>query len=215
MLEVLSWWISPLLAELHGKSVLNQNMIGWPWTWNKRHQMRWMLSRWLDDSVEKSKGYFSLISNFQLSWFFSVLKMLFNFFYREGKGERKLRRNINQLPLVHAPQEMNLQPRHVPWLGIKPATFCFAGQCPTNWATPARAPLFLEPHLSLLLKHHTSVFLSHLSVPSLSPWRAVFHWPRLIILSKTCVCTWTCLAFSCLSASLILLSFCSSQPITF
>ena len=32
-----------------------------------------------------------------------------------------------------------LQPRHVPWLGIKPATFRFAGQRSIHWATPARA----------------------------------------------------------------------------
>ena len=38
------------------------------------------------------------------------------------------------------------QPRHVPWLGIKLATFLFAGQRSVHWATPARAtPTFLIP----------------------------------------------------------------------
>ena len=32
-----------------------------------------------------------------------------------------------------------LQPRHVPWLGIKPVTLCFSGWCSIHWATPARA----------------------------------------------------------------------------
>ena len=32
-----------------------------------------------------------------------------------------------------------LQPRHVPWLGIEPVTFQFAGQRSVHWATPARA----------------------------------------------------------------------------
>ena len=31
-----------------------------------------------------------------------------------------------------------LKPRHVPWLGIKPATLCFTGRHPIHWATPAR-----------------------------------------------------------------------------
>ena len=31
------------------------------------------------------------------------------------------------------------QPKHMPWLRIKPATFSFAGPFLTNWATPVRA----------------------------------------------------------------------------
>ena len=31
------------------------------------------------------------------------------------------------------------QPRHAPWLGIKVATFRFAGLCSVHWPTPARA----------------------------------------------------------------------------
>ena len=148
MLEVLSWWISPLLAELHGKSVLNQNMIGWPWTWNKRHQMRWMLSRWLDGSVEKSKGYFSLISNFQLSWFFSVLKMLFNFFIERGR-ERERWGEISISCLSFMPRRR--------WT-------CNPGMCP-DWESNQR-PFALqdnaqptEPHQPGLLYfwNHTSL----------------------------------------------------------
>ena len=33
----------------------------------------------------------------------------------------------------------DLQPRHVPWLGIKPVTRRSAGWCSIHWATPARA----------------------------------------------------------------------------
>ena len=33
----------------------------------------------------------------------------------------------------------SLQPRHVPWLGIKPVTLWFAGWHSIHWATPARA----------------------------------------------------------------------------
>ena len=31
------------------------------------------------------------------------------------------------------------QPRHVPWLGIEPATLWFSGRPSIHWATPARA----------------------------------------------------------------------------
>ena len=40
---------------------------------------------------------------------------------------------------THPNQGPNPQPRHVPWLGIKPATVHFVGPCLTNWATPVRA----------------------------------------------------------------------------
>ena len=36
----------------------------------------------------------------------------------------------------------DLQPRHVPWLGIEPATLWFAGPHTVHWATPARAETF-------------------------------------------------------------------------
>ena len=72
--------------------------------------------------------------------------LLFIYFQREGKGGRNVERKINVReihPSVASParpdQRPNLQPRHVFWLGIKlgteSATFRFAGQRPTNWAT--------------------------------------------------------------------------------
>ena len=61
--------------------------------------------------------------------------------------------------LSHAPYwGPGLQPTHVPWLGIKPATLWFSGQHSIHWATPARASL--------------SIFKSHcffLAAPLLSP----------------------------------------------
>ena len=44
-----------------------------------------------------------------------------------------------------------LQPRHVPWLGIGPATLWFAGWRSTHWATPARAML---PHSWMTISVH-------------------------------------------------------------
>ena len=45
------------------------------------------------------------------------------------------------------------QPRHVPWLWIKPATFQIAGQHSVHWATPARAwhLSFLNQNIHLVL----------------------------------------------------------------
>ena len=73
-----------------------------------------------------------------VSFFF---KVLFIYFYREGKRVRegvKHERN-NQLPLTGSHWGPGPQPRHVPWLGIKPATFQFTGWPSIHWATPARA----------------------------------------------------------------------------
>ena len=78
--------------------------------------------------------------------FFSVKKKIY--FYREGKGGRKRGRNIDMWETLimdlgcpsHAPNRgPGPQPRHVPWLGIKPATFWFTGRHSIHWATPARA----------------------------------------------------------------------------
>ena len=60
-----------------------------------------------------------------------------------------------------------LQPRHVPWLGIKPATLCFAVWHSIHWATSARASPAPShrPHLKsqLILNHcHYLLQPSHL-----------------------------------------------------
>ena len=48
-------------------------------------------------------------------------------------------RNIDRLPLVHAPaRDQTCNPGMCP---VESVTFCFARQCPTNQAMPVRAPL--------------------------------------------------------------------------
>ena len=44
--------------------------------------------------------------------------------------------------LPHIQQGTGPQPRHVPWPGIEPTTFQFAGWCSIDQATPTRADLF-------------------------------------------------------------------------
>ena len=59
--------------------------------------------------------------------------MLTDFIYGENKGgERDIDvREKHQLVASHTfpVQELNLQPRYVPWLGIKPATFLCMRRC--------------------------------------------------------------------------------------
>ena len=64
----------------------------------------------------------------------------------EGEGEKyQCARETLFGYLSHAPKwGPGLRPRHMPWLGIKPATLWFTGQHSIHWATPARAAvLFL------------------------------------------------------------------------
>ena len=71
-----------------------------------------------------------------------------------GEGrEKEWERNINvQLSLACPPWGPGLQPRHVPWQGIEPATFRFTGWHSIHWATPARAiSFFLTAHIQFTL----------------------------------------------------------------
>ena len=61
---------------------------------------------------------------------------------REGEREKHVLRET-LIGCLSPPRPPNwgpgLKPRHVPWLGIEPVTFCFAGQRSVSWATSARA----------------------------------------------------------------------------
>ena len=87
---------------------------------------------------------FSVSTNLCL---FSAIFFIGDFVYlflesREGR-KKKRERNISVQDkligcLSHAPNRgPGLQPRHVPWLGIKLATFWLAGWHSVHWATPA------------------------------------------------------------------------------
>ena len=70
------------------------------------------------------------------------LKLYFQRFYlfldrMEGR-EKEREREHQCVVAFHMPCA---QPRHVPWLGIEPATLWFSGQCSVHWATPVMAPL--------------------------------------------------------------------------
>ena len=83
-----------------------------------------------------------------------ILRFYFFIFRERGmegarKGEKhRCARETSISCLSHAPNwRPGLQPRHVPWLGIKQAISQFAGWHSIHWATPPRAllPLFVSP----------------------------------------------------------------------
>ena len=68
-------------------------------------------------------------------------KRFYLFIFRKRGGEGKRGRETSMCGcLLHAPSwGPGRQPRHVPWLGIKPVTLWFAGRPSVHWATAARA----------------------------------------------------------------------------
>ena len=66
-----------------------------------------------------------------------------------------------------------LQPRPVPWLGIKPATFWFASLPSTHWATPARAVWILYQANYLTLFPYDS-FLEMFLISSFERYSSAF-----------------------------------------
>ena len=64
--------------------------------------------------------------------------------------------------LSHTPNwAPGLQPRHVPWLGIKPATLWFTGQRPIHWATPAGAIKYFSSLLMATQNSHIIYSVNH------------------------------------------------------
>ena len=113
------------------------------WTLENNNMERWRLSikvvqLWNHDDSSRScwccvHFIFQLLS-------FIFLKILFIYFQREGKGKRKRGRETSMCGcLSHTPYwGPGPQYRHVPSLGMEPATLWFAGQHSIHWATPAR-----------------------------------------------------------------------------
>ena len=79
-----------------------------------------------------------------LSFFFKKYFKKFILLLDRGEGREKGRETSMCGCLSCAPWGLGPQPRHVPWLGIEPATLWFTGRHSTHWATPARAGLYLS-----------------------------------------------------------------------
>ena len=89
-------------------------------------------------------SYFFVKAKLFFEFLFWKKKIIFVYFFREGKGDRKKGRRTSMCGcFLNAPrQELGPQPRHVPWLGIEPVTLWFAGWCSIHWATPAQDPSY-------------------------------------------------------------------------
>ena len=93
------------------------------------------------------------------------IKNLFIYFLERGEGREKARTTSVPGCLSYAPYwGPGPQPRHVPWLGIEPATLCFAGRHSIHWATPARLHLVFWVPLSLVIVFVLKSILSGISI---------------------------------------------------
>ena len=85
------------------------------------------------------------ISNYSLHTVCLLKFFLFIHFERKRSGEERERnvdvreKHWSVAPCTRPNWGPNLPPRHVPWPGIWPTTFCCVGRCPTNWAPLVRA----------------------------------------------------------------------------
>ena len=71
---------------------------------------------------------------------FYFLKIFIYLFLKSGEGKEKGREISMCGCLSCAPHwGPSPQPRHVPWIGSKPATLSFTGRHSIHWATPSRA----------------------------------------------------------------------------
>ena len=78
------------------------------------------------------------LCNYNLYPFLYILFYFLKMFIDERERERE--RNIDQLTPINAPtRESNLQPRYVPWPGIKPPDFWCLGRLSNQLSHQARA----------------------------------------------------------------------------
>ena len=119
----------------------------------------------------------SVLDNFMCQPGGHFLKRFYFFLERGGRREEKRERNIDvrgkhQLvaSCTYPDWGPNPQPRHVPWLGMEPVTFCFVGWCPTNWSMMVRA----EGHFWMRLTFKSlskQIALHSVGVPRPISWR--------------------------------------------
>ena len=102
------------------------------------------------------------------SLYLLIKNSLFIYSYREGKGGRKRGKETSVCGFLSCTPHWGpgMQPRRVPWLGIKPAILWFTGPCSIHWATPARKKFVPFDHLHSLSTHkweHTVFVFLHLT----------------------------------------------------
>ena len=95
---------------------------------------------------------FKLLFMILLWRFYLFLKILF--ISRKGEKHQSTRGTSTGCPLHTPNRGPGPQPRHVPWLGIKPVTFWIAGQHSVHWATPTRAENFIFTKLHVMYERN-------------------------------------------------------------
>ena len=128
--------------------------------------------------------------------YFAIFKNLFFFLkaFREGKGGRKRRGKTSMCGCLSCAPHWgcDLPPRHVLWLGIKPAALRFIGRCPVHWATPARAHLELLWALSVSSGKRVFQVVLMRTLPFLPASAKPARWVPLQHLSRSPThCAWT------------------------
>ena len=117
--------------------------------------------------------YMEYLSLYLGLYYILFLNILFIYFWREGKGRRNTEREISTCGCLSCAPHWgpSLQPRLVPWLGIKPATPWFTGQHSIHWATPARARSLFYSNDVL----YFSVYKSYTSVKFIPEYLILFY----------------------------------------
>ena len=96
-----------------------------------------VMSLWLITDCDCTTLSIHKSENIELYRYF--LGFIFLFLER-GKGGKKKGKKHQCVVASHAPPYWghDPQPRHVPWLGIEPVTFCVTSLSSIHWAIPAR-----------------------------------------------------------------------------
>ena len=120
------------------------------WTW----ELGWgkEIDLWFQSKVQSFRppafnflfrNIFTVIISKSSNIFFKRF-YLFIFTERGREGERERNIDVREIHLLVASrtpptEDLTCNPRHVPWLGIEPATLQFTDWHSIHWATPARA----------------------------------------------------------------------------
>ena len=105
---------------------------------------QWVARGWLPENkleVCSRDSYIFRLLESPFSKNENIYLFIYLFILERGRGRMTERdRNIHQLGASHTPwPAAESKPGPVPWPGIDPMTFLFAGWRTTNWATPGRA----------------------------------------------------------------------------
>ena len=99
-------------------------------------------------------------------WFYLFLER------REGREKEGKKHQCERETLIG--YLSHPQPTYVPWPGIEPATFRFAGWCPTSWASQVRVSVFDFNQIVMMITKDNDVYQElGCLLGTLPEWRTV------------------------------------------